>query len=245
MRNIQDVKPYHASDSPKKEQVERMFDNIARHYDFLNHFLSLGMDIRWRKTAIAKVDARSGDHIIDVATGTGDMALALVEKYPGCTIDGVDIAQKMLDIALKKIDKRNLSDRITFLQADSEKLPQADHTYDGATVAFGVRNFEHLEQGLAEMYRVLKPGGKIVVLEFTKPRIFPFKQLFNLYFKHLLPLIGRIRSGDDRAYKYLYESVQAFPDFERFTNVLGTVGFRNTQYKSLTLGICAVYTAEK
>ncbi|MDX1477213.1 MAG: bifunctional demethylmenaquinone methyltransferase/2-methoxy-6-polyprenyl-1,4-benzoquinol methylase UbiE [Saprospiraceae bacterium] len=244
-KQIDDVRPYHQSAESKKHQVRKMFDNIAPHYDFLNHFLSAGMDIRWRKRAIAMVGAEPGERILDMATGTGDMAIALARTYPGTTVLGVDLAPQMLRIASKKTAARQLGDRITYQEGDSEQLPMADGSFHHATVAFGVRNFEHLERGLAEMHRVLKPGGRIVVLEFTKPRSFPFKQLFNAYFRYLLPLIGKIRSGDNRAYKYLYESVQAFPDYERFNRKLEEAGFRDARYKALTLGICAIYTAVK
>ena len=222
-----------------------MFDNISHRYDFLNHFLSAGMDIRWRKKAIALVDARPGERILDMATGTGDMAITLARTYPESQVLGVDIAPQMLRIAGKKTASRGLDDRVSYQEGDSENLPMPDASFDHATVAFGVRNFEDLHRGLSEMQRVLRPGGRIVVLEFTRPRIFPFKQLFNLYFKYLLPLIGKIRSGDNRAYKYLYESVQAFPDYERFNRELVEAGFQHAQYKTLTLGICAIYTAVK
>lgn len=243
--NIEQIRPYHADDDSKKNEVRKMFDNIAPSYDFLNHFLSARQDIRWRKKAIRTVRAKPGDKIIDVATGTGDMAINLARTYSETQIHGVDIAPRMLEFARKKTAGKGLQDRIVYSEADSENLPMPDNSFNHATVAFGVRNFENLEQGIREIHRVLKPGGRIVVLEFTKPRIFPFKQLYGLYFKHILPTIGKIRSGDNRAYKYLYESVQAFPDYDKFTAVLGRAGFRNAKYQALSLGICAVYTAEK
>lgn len=222
-----------------------MFDNIAGNYDFLNHFLSLGLDIRWRKKAIARIAGYAEGRILDVATGTGDVALMIAAKYPGTTVTGIDIATAMLAIADRKRLKKPYAERVSFAPGDSENLEFANNSFDAVTVAFGVRNFEDLQKGLSEMYRVVRPGGKAVILEFTKPRIFPFKQLFNAYFKHLLPLIGKLRSKDNRAYTYLYESVQAFPDYERFNEALSKAGWKAPQFQSLSLGICAIYTAVK
>lgn len=222
-----------------------MFDGIARHYDFLNHFLSLGIDVSWRRKAIAKLaDYRKGK-FLDVATGTGDVALMLAKTYHDATIIGVDIAEKMLEIARLKAGKKGFDKQVTFEGGDSENLGFPDNTFDAVTVAFGVRNFEDLQKGLSEMFRVVKPGGKAVILEFSKPRSFPFKQLFGLYFKYLLPLIGRLQSKDKRAYQYLYESVQAFPDYDRFNAELIKAGWKMPEYQILTLGICAIYTASK
>lgn len=242
---IDDIQPYRDAPETKKKQVRRMFDNIAPHYDFLNHFLSLGMDIRWRRKAVREVGDLPGQKILDMATGTGDMAFMLARHYPEARVEGVDLSDRMLEIAKKKAVKQGLQNSVVFAQGDSERLPMLGDTYDKVTVAFGVRNFADLGKGLRELWRVLKPGGAIVVLEFTKPRIFPFKQLFGLYFRHLLPMIGRLRSGDRRAYRYLYESVQAFPDYERFLDVLEEAGFANGKYQTLSLGICAIYTAQK
>lgn len=239
------VTPYAQDDSSKKEQVRKMFDGIAPHYDGLNRLLSAGMDKKWRRLAISTLDAGDNGRILDVATGTGDLAFEILKQYPTNHVTGLDIADKMLDVARRKSDKRNLNESVDFVLGDSEKLPFENDSFDRASVAFGVRNFANLQAGLSEINRVLKPGGKLVVLEFTKPRIFPFKQLFNSYFKHVLPRIGGMRSGDRKAYEYLYESVQAFPDYERFTDVMLKCGFSDTSYKDLTLGICAIYSGQK
>jgi len=222
-----------------------MFDRIARHYDFLNHVLSLGIDRRWRKNAIKELPDMHAGHILDVATGTGDVALMIAKRYPDVQVTGIDIATAMLQIADVKLGRKGYGERIKFQPGDSENLLFPDNTFDAVTVAFGVRNFEDLQKGLKEMYRVVKPGGTAVILEFTKPRAFPFKQIFNGYFKHLLPLIGKFRSQDNRAYRYLYESVQAFPDYDLFSQELQTAGWKNPAYQSQTLGICAIYTAIK
>ena len=222
-----------------------MFDKIARHYDFLNHFLSLGIDRQWRREAVALLSGVAGGNVLDVATGTGDVALLIARTYPGTQVTGVDISEKMLDIARHKLDKRQLVSDVTFETGDSENLQFEDNSFDAITVAFGVRNYGDLQKGLQEMYRVVKPGGKAIILEFTRPRSFPFRQVFNGYFKHLLPLIGKLRSRDNRAYRYLYESVQAFPDHDDFNAELTRAGWQNPKFKTLTLGICAIYTAEK
>ncbi len=222
-----------------------MFDRIARHYDFLNHALSLGIDRSWRRKAVSEVIDFPKGHFLDVATGTGDVAFLLAKRYPGATIQGVDISERMLDIARKKLKSKGYDNRIAFTSGDSENLGFQGNSFDAVTVAFGVRNFEDLQKGLSEMYRVVRPGGKAVILEFSKPRSFPFKQLFGLYFKNLLPLVGKLQSKDNRAYRYLYESVQAFPDYEQFNKELVKAGWKNPKYQVLSLGICAIYTAFK
>jgi demethylmenaquinone methyltransferase/2-methoxy-6-polyprenyl-1,4-benzoquinol methylase len=242
---IKTVTPYQEDRTSKKEQVRQMFDRIARHYDFLNHFLSLGIDVQWRKKAIRQLPELSSGKILDVATGTGDMAFMIARKFPGVLVTGVDIAEEMLKIAGDKLKRKGLASQVSFATGDSENLTFEDNSFDCITVAFGVRNYENLQKGLQEMYRVVKPGGKVVILEFTKPRTFPFKQIFNGYFKHLLPLIGKLRSKDNRAYRYLYESVQAFPDYDRFSQELMAAGWKNPEFQPLTLGICAIYTASK
>lgn len=238
------VKPYSETGS-KKTQVEEMFDNIARRYDFLNRVLSLGIDKIWRKKAIDQLRDLQPKYILDVATGTADVALETMRRLRPDKIIGLDISAEMLHFGREKVAKQGLSDVIELVQGDSENLPFADNTFDAITVAFGVRNFENLEQGLSEMNRVLKPGGKLVVLEFSKPRIFPFKQLFQFYFKNILPTIGRWTSQDPRAYRYLFESVQAFPEGEAFLHRLQKTGYKSSQCISLTLGVCSLYTAEK
>ena len=240
------VKPYEA-DGSKKQQVGKMFDNIARHYDFLNHFLSLGIDKIWRRKMIAELVEVQPKRILDVATGTADVAINTIKqlKIKDLKIVGVDISNEMLNVGRKKIVTEGVSEVIELQLADSENLPFEGNNFDAVTVAYGVRNFENLERGLAEMHRVLNANGKIVVLEFSRPRLFPFRQLFNFYFKNILPTIGKLTSKDARAYSYLYESVQAFPDGNDFLTVLNKVGFKNTSCTSLTLGICSLYVGYK
>lgn len=240
------VKPYEAEGS-KKAQVSKMFDNIAKHYDFLNHFLSLGIDKIWRKKMISELVEVAPKHILDVATGTADVAINTYKqlKINDLHIKGLDISAEMLNVGNRKLAAQQLNPHIELTLGDSENMPFSDNIFDATTVAFGVRNFENLERGLSEMFRVLKPNGKIVVLEFSRPRVFPIKQLFNFYFANILPFIGKITSKDNRAYAYLYESVQAFPDGENFLKVLQKVGFKNTKCTTLSLGICSIYTAYK
>ena len=243
-RITMEIKPYQADDT-KKSQVSRMFNRIAPYYDFLNHFLSLGIDKYWRKRAISLLGPEEIPNILDIATGTADVALALNRYYPKSTIIGLDISVEMLSIGRKKISDKGLTPKITLLEGDSENLPFDEGSFDAITVAFGVRNFENLDKGIKEMHRVLKKGGKIVVLEFSQPSFFLFKIVFNFYFKYILPLIGRLTSKDPRAYQYLYESVQAFPSGEKFLDVLGKNGFKPIRCNPLTFGICSAYLAEK
>lgn len=238
------VKPYDEQGN-KKEQVEEMFDNIASNYDLLNHVLTLGIDTIWRKKAIKTIVNKTPKHVLDVATGTGDFAVEVYKQLKPEKITGLDLSHEMLEIGRKKMTKKKLDHIITMIKGDSEDLQFETNTFDAATVAFGVRNFENLNKGLQEIHRVMQPGGQLVVLEFTKPKLFPFKQLFNLYFKHILPVIGRLQSKDSSAYNYLYESVQAFPDYKLFQNEMEKVGFTNCSWKSLSLGICAIYTGYK
>ena len=221
-----------------------MFNNISGRYDFLNHFLSLGIDIIWRKKAVKELKDLQPKHILDIATGTGDFAIEALSLKPD-KITGVDISEGMLSIGRQKITKMKLDHKIELQMGDSEKLLFDDNTFDAVIVAFGVRNFENLEKGLADMCRVLKPGGKVVVLEFSKPVGFPMKQLYSFYFKYILPIIGRLISKDQAAYTYLPESVKAFPDGSLFTGILDRVGFKNTICKPLTFGICSIYTGIK
>ncbi|MCP3929932.1 MAG: bifunctional demethylmenaquinone methyltransferase/2-methoxy-6-polyprenyl-1,4-benzoquinol methylase UbiE [Bacteroidetes bacterium] len=239
------VTPYKYDTQTKKGQVSKMFDNIAPSYDLLNRLLSLGIDTVWRKKAIRLLKPQQPKFILDVATGTGDVALELVNQLNPDKVIGVDISSQMLDIGKEKVKKKNLDNTIQLQLGDSENLAFEDNTFDAVTVAFGVRNFEHLEKGLEEMRRVLKKGGKLVVLEFSKPRLFPFKQVFQLYFKYILPLIGKITSNDPKAYKYLFESVQAFPEGDQFLSILNKTGYKLTLCIPLTLGICSIYIGEK
>lgn len=241
---MQQVKPYDQQGS-KKQQVSRMFDNIAPYYDLLNRVLSLGIDTIWRKKAINQIKADQPKVILDVATGTADVALEIANRLQAEKIVGLDISAEMLEIGRKKVAKKDLSELITLQQGDSENMPFADNTFDAITVAFGVRNFENLEKGLKEMNRVLKKDGKLVVLEFSRPTLFPFKQLFNGYFKYILPQIGRLTSKDPKAYSYLYESVQAFPDGKDFIKVLEATGYQENKNIPLSLGICSIYVGRK
>lgn len=239
------VTPYQNTQVAKKEQVADMFNNISKTYDFLNHFMSLGIDIIWRKIAINELKALKPKRILDVATGTGDFAFEALSILKPEKIVGVDISAGMLEVAKQKIQKRKLSNKFEVRLGDSEKLPFADSEFEAITVAYGVRNFENLETGLADMLRVLKPGGKVVVLEFSKPRAFPVKQLYNFYFHYITPGIGKLFSKDARAYSYLPESVAAFPDGKDFVALMNKVGYKQTKNRPLAFGICSIYTGVK
>ena len=238
------VVPYKEENAGKKEQMAKMFNNISHRYDFLNHLLSLGIDKLWRKKAISFLKPLRPQFILDVATGTGDFAIQALTLKPE-HITGIDISEGMLAMGRKKIEKLNLTHKISLERGDSENLQFADDTFDAATVGFGVRNFEDLERGLSEILRVLKPGAILVVLEFSRPRGFPMRQLYNFYFKNILPGLGRLISKDKSAYTYLPESVEAFPDGTDFENILKKVGFKETACEALTFGISSIYTARK
>ncbi len=238
-----EVKPYNEAGS-KKQQVAEMFDNISERYDLLNHLLSLSIDKGWRKKVVRMASEGEPKLILDVATGTADLAIALAKAHPE-KIMGIDISAGMLSVGRDKIAKKKLSSLITLEQADSEDLPFADATFDAITVAFGVRNFENLEKGLAEMLRVLKPGGRLLVLEFSQPQSFPFKQIYNFYFKFMLPTIGKLVSKDSRAYTYLPESVQAFPYGDAFSKIMTKVGYENGRRIPVTFGIATIYEGKK
>jgi len=238
------IVPDNASNLSKKEQVAELFNNIAGRYDFLNHFLSMGIDKGWRKKAIAEVARTKPQYILDVATGTGDMAIAAAALQP-IKITGIDIADQMLAAGREKIAKQNLSDLITLQTGDSEAMPFTTGSFDAVMCAYGARNFEHLEAGLSEMCRVLRPGGRVVILEFSKPTAFPVKQLYRFYFRYILPQLGRLVSKHSRAYSYLPESVMAFPEGKQFCDILVKCGFTNAKASPLTFGITTLYTAEK
>ncbi|WP_114781415.1 bifunctional demethylmenaquinone methyltransferase/2-methoxy-6-polyprenyl-1,4-benzoquinol methylase UbiE [Botryobacter ruber] len=238
------VVPYKDQNNNKKSQVAEMFNNIAGKYDFLNHFLSAGIDIVWRRKAIRLLAPEKPKQILDIATGTADFAIEALRLNPE-KITGVDISEGMLAVGREKLVRKGLSGKIELLYGDSENLPFQDNTFDAITVAFGVRNFENLTRGLAEMHRVLKPGGTVVVLEFSKPTRFPMKQLYQFYFKNILPVVGNFVSKDRAAYTYLPESVQAFPDGQAFINIFQQVGFKSTKWHSLTFGISSIYTGKK
>lgn len=238
------VVPYKEEKAGKKEQMAKMFNNISHRYDFLNHFLSLGIDRMWRATAIRLLKPLKPKQILDVATGTGDFAIQAMRLNPE-KITGIDISEGMLKVGRKKIERLKLSDRIQLLSGDSENMQFPDSSFDAVTVGFGVRNFENLEKGLAEILRVLKPGAMLIVLEFSRPRKFPMRQLYNFYFKNILPGLGRLISSDKSAYTYLPESVEVFPDGTDFENILRNVGFKETACKPLTFGISSIYMARK
>lgn len=238
------VIPYKEEVGSKKEQVATMFNNISKKYDFLNHFLSLGIDIIWRKKAIRMLKSKQPKQMLDIATGTGDFAIAALKLNP-TKVTGVDISEGMLNVGKKKIKAKGLSDKIELQLGDSENLNFNDNTFDAYTVGFGVRNFENLEKGLTEMLRVLKPDGTAIILEFSKPKKFPIKQLYNFYFNKILPGIGKMVSKDNAAYTYLPESVDAFPDGKDFTDILTKVGYKNPTAKSLMFGIASIYKASK
>lgn len=237
------VTPYGSGES-KKKQVAEMFDNIAGNYDFLNHFLSLGIDVFWRKRAIKLLKKENPKLILDVATGTGDFALQTLDLNPD-HITGIDISNKMLEKGREKIAKKGLNEKIELKYGDSEDLPFEDGHFDGLTVAFGVRNFENLEKGLSEMLRVLRPGGRAVILEFSKPKVFPVKQLYNFYFRFILPFIGKYFSKDHRAYSYLPESVASFPEDQNFLDILKKCGYDSPRQIRLSFGIASIYTGTK
>jgi demethylmenaquinone methyltransferase / 2-methoxy-6-polyprenyl-1,4-benzoquinol methylase len=236
------VTPYN-NDRAKKEQVAEMFNNIAFRYDFLNSLLSLGIHKGWRRKAISIFRHKKPRLILDVATGTADFAIEALKAQPEKVV-GVDISAGMLEVGRKKIRKAGLENRIELQLVDAEGLPFPDNHFDAITVAFGVRNFEHLEKGLREMQRVLKPGGDLVVIEFSKPRGW-FSYLYKFYFKYITPAIGRLFSKDHRAYSYLPESVEAFPYGEKFCNILHACGFSKESYKPLTFGVACIYHATK
>ncbi|MFU8843645.1 MAG: bifunctional demethylmenaquinone methyltransferase/2-methoxy-6-polyprenyl-1,4-benzoquinol methylase UbiE [Bacteroidales bacterium] len=228
----------------QKEQVRTMFNDIAPKYDFLNHFLSAGIDRLWRKKAVRILKKNSPKTVLDLATGTADLAIE-VHKIRPEKITGIDIAEEMLAIGRDKIAARKLDHIITLETGDAENLHFPDHSFDAVMVAFGVRNFENLEKGLREMHRVISPKGMVLVLEFSKPVKFPVKQLYNFYFKNILPGLGRLISGNSSAYTYLPDSVGKFPSGEEFLRILETAGFTDTRHHSLTFGIAAIYTGIK
>jgi demethylmenaquinone methyltransferase/2-methoxy-6-polyprenyl-1,4-benzoquinol methylase len=238
------VVPYRHSVKSKKDQVAGMFDNIAYRYDFLNRFLSGGTDILWRKKMLAELRSLSPKTILDVATGTGDVAIMAAKMLKPEKVTGIDISEKMLEIGRKKITKLLLNNKIDLLFGDSEAINSADNSFEAVTVAFGVRNFENLEKGLSEILRVLKPGGKLVILEFSRP-VGAFRWIYNLYMNNLAPFFGRLFCKDKEAYQYLHSSVKAFPEGETFLHILQQVGFKETTLNRLSLGICTIYCGRK
>jgi demethylmenaquinone methyltransferase/2-methoxy-6-polyprenyl-1,4-benzoquinol methylase len=241
---MKEVLPYEDSGAGKKEQVSQMFDNISPKYDLLNHLLSMGIDVSWRKRVVRLLSKEKPESILDIATGTADLAI-MMTKTGAKKITGTDISAGMLSVGQQKIERRGLTGQITLQQADAENLPFADNSFDAVTAAFGVRNFENLGKGLSEMRRVLRPGGTLAILEFSQPEMFPFKQAYFFYFKNILPLIGRMVSKESRAYTYLPESVSAFPYGERFLRLLQEHGYQQAHQKKLTFGVATIYIAKK
>ncbi|MDF1673708.1 MAG: bifunctional demethylmenaquinone methyltransferase/2-methoxy-6-polyprenyl-1,4-benzoquinol methylase UbiE [Vicingaceae bacterium] len=238
------VVPYKEEVGSKKEQVATMFNNISKKYDFLNHFLSMGIDIIWRKKAIRLLKDKQPKQMLDIATGTGDFAIAALKLNP-TKVTGIDISEGMLNVGKEKIKAKGLTDKIELQLGDSENLNFDNETFDAYTVGFGVRNFENLEKGLTEMLRVLKPNGSAIILEFSKPKKFPIKQIYNFYFNKILPGIGKLVSKDSSAYTYLPESVDAFPDGEDFIKILNKIGYKDAKAIPLMFGIASIYKATK
>jgi len=228
----------------KKQQVREMFDDISPKYDFLNHFLSFGIDYRWRKRLVSELATHKPVTVLDVATGTGDLAIAIASLKPE-KIVGIDISEKMLEIGRQKLIDKELDKLITLRRADAEKIPFSDNSFEAITVAFGVRNFENLELGLKEMHRVLRPGGVMLILEFSHPSSFPMKQLYGIYSRFVIPVMGRFISGNSKAYTYLPESVAAFPSGKNFLDILKSQGLKNTKQLNLSMGIASIYIGEK
>ena len=238
------ITPYKDSTLGKKEQVAQMFDAISGNYDGLNRVISFGTDIKWRKKVLAIIKSKNPTSVLDIATGTGDLAI-LMSESGASKIVGLDISAGMLEVGRKKITEKKLSNKIEMILGDSEKMPFEDNSFDAITVAFGVRNFETLEKGLAEILRVLKPNGIFVILETSVPEKFPFKQGYQFYSKNILPLIGRIFSKDDSAYQYLSESASVFPYGEALNNILRKIGFIDVESHPQTFGVATIYAASK
>ncbi len=238
------VTPYKNQTTSKKEQVASMFNNIAPKYDFLNQLLSLGIHKGWRKKAIQLLQPQKPKKILDIATGTADFAIEALKLNPD-SITGVDISEGMLKIGQGKVNKLGLQNKISLKLGDSENLPFSDNSFDAITVGFGVRNFENLEKGIADVYRVLNTNGMLAILEFSKPQHFPVKQLYHFYFRYVTPFIGKVFSRDNSAYTYLPASVNAFPAGEEFIKVLCKAGFKETKAIPLTFGIASIYIARK
>ncbi|MGM9868764.1 MAG: bifunctional demethylmenaquinone methyltransferase/2-methoxy-6-polyprenyl-1,4-benzoquinol methylase UbiE [Sodaliphilus sp.] len=243
MNKVEQIKPYSEAEG-KTEQVQAMFDAIAPAYDFMNRAMTMGIDKWWRKVARKQVAAVKPQHVLDVATGTGDFAIQL-HRHLHCQVTGIDLSEGMLEVARKKVAAKGLSSHIAFEQGDCLKMRFADERFDAVTVAFGVRNFEHIDQGYAEMWRVLKPGGMLCVLELSTPQN-PFIRFFyDLYALHVIPFVGSLKSGDKSAYRYLPESIAAVPQGVQMLELMRTAGFSQCQVKRLTLGVCSIYIGIK
>ncbi len=238
------ITPYKESSLSKKEQVAKMFDTISGNYDGLNRVISFGIDVKWRKKVLKLISTTNPKTILDIATGTADLAILMAETNADKII-GLDISAGMLEVGAKKINHKNLNNRIELLLGDSEKMPFEDNSFDAITVAFGIRNFENLEKGLTEILRVLKPNGIFVILETSNPTKFPYKQGYVFYTKYILPLIGKIFSKDDVAYGYLSASASVFPFGEALNNILRKIGFITVINRPQTFGVATIYSASK
>ena len=238
------INPYKDSNLGKKQQVEQMFDTISGNYDSLNRMISLGTDQGWRRKVLKMVSDTNPESILDIATGTGDLAI-LLSKSNAKRIVGLDLSAGMLEVGKTKVDALGLQNKIEMIQGDSENLPFQDNTFDAITVAFGIRNFENLEKGLSEILRVLKPNGIFVILETSVPTKFPFKQGYNFYMKTFMPLMGKVFSKDQKAYEYLSESAKNFPYGEKLNAILQKVGFKNVKHNPQTMGVATIYSASK
>tara|TARA_B110000467_G_C18290039_1_gene464176 strand:+ start:802 stop:1539 length:738 start_codon:yes stop_codon:yes gene_type:complete len=245
MKTDKKVTPYKDSTLNKKEQVEKMFDTISENYDGLNRIISFGTDIKWRKKVLATIIEHHPESILDIATGTGDLAIKFAEKTSATKIIGLDLSEGMLSIARKKVADTELKYIIEFIKGDSEALPFNNNMFDAITVSFGIRNFENLEKGLSEILRVIKPNGLFIILETSVPTKFPFKQGYQFHSKIVLPLIGKLFSKDKVAYNYLSESASVFPYGEKLNNILRKIGFINVINKPQTFGVATIYTATK
>lgn len=237
---VEEIKPY-SSEGEKAKQVEQMFDSIAPAYDFMNRAMTLGIDRWWRRVAVRMVGKTQPKHILDVATGTGDFAIDLYRKIKPEQVVGIDLSQGMLDVARKKIEKYSLNDAIAVQQGDCLALPFEDASFDAVTVAFGVRNFEHLLQGYKQMHRVLKPGGMLCVIELSTPRNRLARRFYDLYTLHIIPWFGALKSHDKSAYRYLPQSIAAVPQGNDMLAIMREAGFENCQVKRLTFGTCSIY----
>lgn len=245
MEKKQSIKPYKDHSGSKKEQVEEMFDNISDNYDGLNRIISMGIDQKWRKKVIDQITAKKPERYLDIATGTGDLALQFAARLPNTKIVGLDLSEGMLTVARKKITGTPLETQIDFIKGDSEALPFEDNSFEAITVSFGIRNFQNLEKGLSEILRVLAPNGLFIILETSVPTKFPFKQGYGIYAKAILPLIGKLFSKDKVAYRYLSESASVFPFGSALNNILQKTGFKEVQHKPQTLGVATIYSATK
>ena len=239
------VTPYKDSGLNKKEQVEKMFDTISGNYDDLNRLISFGTDLKWRKKVLKHIINHQPESILDIATGTGDLAIKFAEKTKASKIVGLDLSEGMLSVARKKVNDTELENKVEFIKGDSEALPFDENSFNAITVSFGIRNFDNLEKGLSEIFRVLKPNGALIILETSVPTKFPFKQCYQFHSKIILPIVGKLFSKDKVAYSYLSKSASVFPFGDRLNNILQNIGFINVENKPQTFGVATIYTATK